>query len=67
MKIFLGGTCNGSNWRDELIPKLQCDYFNPVVKDWTPACQEEERRQRQGCDVVLYVITPLMEGVYAIA
>ena len=67
MKVFLGGTCNGSNWRDKLIPNLKIDYFNPVVEDWTPECQEEEIRQRQNCDYCLYVITPKMTGVYSIA
>ena len=32
-KVFLGGTCNESTWRDELIKKLKIDYFNPVVDD----------------------------------
>ena len=67
MKVFLGGTCNGSNWRDKLIPRLKIDYFNPVVEDWTPECQEEEIKQRQNCDYCLYVITPKMTGVYSIA
>lgn len=67
MKVFLGGTCNGSNWRDRLIPLLSIDYFNPVVDDWTPECQEEELRQRKECDFCLYVITPRMKGVYSIA
>jgi hypothetical protein len=67
MKIFLGGTCNESTWRDQLIPYLKIDCFNPVVEDWTPECQDEEIRQRQTCDVVLYMITPKMTGVYAIA
>lgn len=67
MKVFLGGTCNGSTWRDELIPQLRCDYFNPVVDDWTPECQAEEIRQREACDYVLYVITSAMTGVYSIA
>ena len=67
MKVFLGGTCNGSRWRDELIPKLKCDYFNPVVPDWTSECYEEELRQRAECDFVLYVITSDMTGVYSIA
>ena len=66
-KIFLGGTCNGSKWRDKLIPLLDIDYFNPVVEDWTPECQEEEIKQRKECDFVLYVITPKMKGVYSIA
>ena len=67
MKVFLGGTCNESSWRDNLIPMLKIDYFNPVVENWTPECQEEEIKQRENCDFCLYVITPLMTGVYSIA
>lgn len=68
-RVFLGGTCNESKWRDELIAQLLpgVDYFNPVVEDWTQECMAEEIRQRQTCDYVLYVITPKMTGVYAIA
>lgn len=67
-KVFLGGTCNGSTWRDELIPHLTIDYFNPVVEDWTPECQEEEERQKEfDCDTHLYVITSDMKGVFSIA
>lgn len=65
--VFLGGTCNGSTWRDELIPLLKINYFNPVVENWTPECQEEEIRQRENCDFCLYVITPEMTGAFAIA
>ncbi|MDE2096722.1 MAG: hypothetical protein KGL39_05690 [Patescibacteria group bacterium] len=67
IKVFLGGTCNGSTWRERLIPLLAIDYFNPVVEDWTPECQEEERRQRITSNYCLYTITPLMNGVYSIA
>lgn len=67
MKIFLGGTCNNSNWRDRLITHLKIDYFNPVVDDWNIECQKEEIRQRKECDLVLYTITPKMTGVYSIA
>lgn len=66
-KVFLGGTCNNSTWRDKLIPLLKIDYFNPVVDDWTPECQDEEIRQRKLCDYCLYTITPKMTGVYSIA
>ena len=66
-KVFLGGTCNESTWRDKLIKKLKIDYFNPVVKDWTPECMKEELKQRANCDFCLYVITPKMTGVYSIA
>jgi hypothetical protein len=67
IKVFLGGTCNESNWRSVLIDFLKIDYFNPVVDDWTPECMEEEIKQREECDYCLYVITPLMAGVYSIA
>ena len=66
-KVFLGGTCNNSTWRDKLIPLLKIDYFNPVVDDWTPECQDEEIRQRELCDYCLYTITPKMTDVYSIA
>lgn len=66
-KVFLGGTCAESKWREKLILKLEIDYFNPVVEDWTEDCMAEEIKQRKSCDYVLYVITPNMEGVYSIA
>jgi hypothetical protein len=67
VKVFLGGTCNESSWRNKLIEMIQCQYFNPVVEDWTPACQENELIERVISDYVLYVITPRMTGVYSIA
>ena len=66
-KVFLGGTCNESTWRDGLIEILEIDYFNPVVEEWTEECYREELRQREICDYCLYVITPRMTGVYSIA
>lgn len=66
-KVFLGGTCNDSKWRDKLISILDIDYFNPVVDDWNEECYQEELRQREICDYCLYVITPRMTGVYSIA
>ena len=66
-KVFLGGTCNESTWRNGLIEILEIDYFNPVVEDWTEECYQEELRQREICDYCLYVITPRMTGVYSIA
>ncbi len=66
-KVFLGGTCNNSTWREDLIPQLKIGYFNPIVKDWTPACQERELTERENSEFVLYVITPKMTGVYSIA
>jgi hypothetical protein len=66
-KVFLGGTCAESLWRDKLIKKLNINYFNPVVDDWDSDAQKEEIKQRKNCDFCLYVITPRMKGVYSIA
>ena len=63
-KVFLGGTCNDSTWRDELIPMLKIDYFNPVVPDWTPVCQQKEIAEKQICKIHLYVITPQQKGLF---
>ncbi len=67
-KVFLGGTCNNSKWRDELIPLLDIDYFNPVVNDWTSECQQIEMDEKENkCNIHLYVITSEMTGVFSIA
>lgn len=67
MKVFLGGTCNDSTWREALIELLEIDYFNPVVKDWDEAAYQRELQEREICDFCVYVITPKMTGVYSIA
>lgn len=66
MKVFLGGT-TGSGWRDKLIPGLSINYFNPVSDNWSNKHKARELKQRDTCDILLYVITPAMEGVYSIA
>lgn len=66
-EVGLFGTCNGSQWRESLIPLISCKYFNPVVKDWTEEAQKIELEKRESCDYILYVITPKMTGVYSIA
>lgn len=69
-RVFLGGTCAESTWRDYLISKLdksKIQYFNPVVENWTQECMDREIYERNTCDYVLYTITPLMQGVYSIA
>ena len=67
MKVFLGGTINGSLWRDEVIGKITMDYFNPVVDEWSEQDVLNEEREKEICDWLLFVITPLMAGVYSIA
>ena len=64
---FYVGTCNNSNWRNELIPLLKIDYFNPLVDDWTEDCYKHELEERKNSDFCLYTITPKMSGVYSIA
>ena len=71
-KVFLGGTCNDSKWREDiLIPMLEeagIDYYNPVVKDWNEQVQQQEIYEReQGSDYALYVLSPLMTGYFSIA
>lgn len=67
MKIFLGGTCAGWKWRDELQPLLHCDYYNPIVKNWGEADRLREVHERETSDYVLYGITNGISGVYSIA
>lgn len=66
-EVFLGGTCNNSEWRGLIIPKLNINYYNPVVKDWKPSDGENEIQKRKTCSHVLYTITPKMDGVLSIA
>lgn len=67
MKVFLGGTCSGYKWRNVLIPLLKCDYYNPIVKNWSEEDRLREVHERETSDYVLYVITSGMKGVYSIA
>lgn len=70
MKVFLGGTCNESNWRDEYIERLDKEgytSFNPVVDDWDDEAQALEEQAKKECDVLLFTITPKMSGVFSIA
>lgn len=64
-KVFLGGTCNKSTWRNELIPLLKIDYFNPVVDYWTEDCIEIENKEKATSKYELYVITPEQTGIYS--
>jgi hypothetical protein len=69
IKVFMGGTCNGSKWRDELTNSNieGVSFFNPVVDNWNSEAQEREVLERTISDYCLYVITPKLLGVYAIA
>ena len=67
MKVFLGGTVNKSSWRDKMMPKLEIDYFNPVVEEWNDEAYKQELYEREHCDYCLYIITPRLTGFYALA
>lgn len=70
-KIFLGGTCEGFNWRKVLINKLShlknAELFNPIVDKWDDEARKIENEYKENCDICLYVITPFMSGCYSIA
>ena len=67
MKVYLGGTVNGSTWRDYIISNIHIDYFNPVVENWDDEAHERELYERRHCHFSLYVITPKMTGYYSLA
>lgn len=67
MKVFLGGTVNGSQWRTDVKEQLSINYFDPVVDEWNDAAYERELAERRNCNYLLYVLTPKMTGFYAVA
>jgi len=67
--IFMGGTCNESTWREELLSKLdltRVNPFNPVVEDWNEEAQKNEDIHKITDDLCLYCLTPEMTGHYSI-
>ena len=59
-RVFLGGTCANSKWRDKFIPMLdkdKIDYFNPVVSNWNEEARQKEIYEREHDDFVLYVLS----------
>ena len=66
-KVFLGGTCADSTWRNDLIKLINVNYFNPVVKNWTPECQQNEIAQKEiYCNIHLYCLTS-SKSIFSIA
>ena len=66
-KVFLGGTCNETDWREKLIKMLEIPYFNPTVNNWNAEAQKKERIEKEASSINVYVITPRMVGLYSIA
>ena len=67
--IFLGGTCNGSKWRNKFILMLdnRFDPFDPVVDDWNEDAQREEEYHKANDNYLVFCITPKMTGFFSIA
>ncbi|EQC1535641.1 nucleoside 2-deoxyribosyltransferase domain-containing protein [Clostridium botulinum] len=65
-KVFLGGTCANSKWRNKIVPLLKIDYFNPVVKSWNDEARKREIYEREHCNYVLYTLTRVY-STYSIA
>lgn len=59
--IFLGGSCGQSRWRDEIaIPillKHGISFYNPQMEDWNTHYIPLEAAVKDGCRLLLYVIT----------
>lgn len=67
LSVFMGRTCNGSKWREELKSIEGIDWFDPVVADWNEEAKRNELVHRFRDDVLLHVVTPKMLGVLPIA
>lgn len=62
ISVFLGGTCQGYDWRLKLIPMLadNIDYFDPYLRNgepWDETAKLKERISRKTSDYVLYTLT----------
>ena len=64
--VFLGGTCNGSQWRERVTAELKVPYFNPIVENWTEADRDNEERAKKEASYLLYVLTPKQQGIYSL-
>lgn len=62
--IWLGGTCNGSQWRAKITELLKYPVYNPEQSQWTDEDAKNEISIRNKADVLLYVLTPKHKGYY---
>jgi hypothetical protein len=78
--IFLGGTCNGDEWRSEFIKHWKdtakhnevlndFELFNPIITDrqWTKADEDKENEIKEKACINLFLISPNTSGFYSIA
>lgn len=70
-RVFMGGTCQGFDWRKVLEKRMDdcenVELFNPVVDNWTCERIRIENEYKNSCEICLFIITPYMEGIYSIA
>lgn len=68
--VFLGGSCNPTNWRMELaIPFLkehQVSYYNPQVDDWHEGLVEMEATAKDTAKVLMFVIDNCTRAIASI-
>ncbi len=68
MRVYLGGTCNGSNWRKVLQSLLNknIETIDPTIPNWTTEV-EKQNDKKFSADFCVYVITPELNGFLSIA
>ena len=62
LDVFLGGMCGTTTWRKDAMPLLDSlgkTYYNPQVDAWHEGLMAEERRQKETCRILLFVIGAL--------
>jgi len=62
-RAALFGTVD-SDWREQLVEKLECAHFNPIVKDWTEEAQAQEELVKRTASALVFVFTPKQTGFY---
>ena len=58
--VFLGGSCNPTTWRgDIVIPMFQdrhIDFYNPQVDEWTEALVQAEAKAKEQAQLLFFVL-----------
>ena len=65
--VFLGGSCNPTNWRQEnAIPYLKnhgITYYNPQQSNWVPEMIELEHQAKQTSQILFFVMNEMTRNV----
>ena len=58
--VFLGGSCNPTKWRKQIVipmlEKVNMDYYNPQVDEWTSDLIVTENYQKDHAKYLFFVI-----------